>query len=304
MRKTRFLSGATVIALASGLIPIVNASTAYADEADSTTLGNSAQLSNGSIIQRWTVSGLGPSTDVIPYPVAGTLWEATATDQAITGSATPIVSNFNARTPDGHDYRVLFGVATPQGVNPATLAQGQTTAGKIYFDVTGAAPDSVVFNAAGLDLAVWRPAPPPPAASPGTRPAPTAAGSQNPPTAGSTPAPTAPAAAGVAAPQPAPAAGSVGTPVPLGSTGTPVAPTPAASATAPEPAAVGSAGTPLPASSAGTPVVVPGAPPATSTVPATTAAPNPAAAESAGAPLTPTTVPAPVTTITAAPTAP
>src|SRR6185369_6090494 len=92
----------------------------------------------------------------------GTLWEATATDEAIQGSVTPIVSNLNARAANGDNYRVLFQVATPQGVNPATLAQGQKTTGKVYFDVTGATPDSVVYNAGGRDLLLWlQPAPAP-----------------------------------------------------------------------------------------------------------------------------------------------
>jgi len=52
---------------------------------------------------------------------------------------------------NGETYRVLFGAATPQGVNPATIAQGQQTTGKLYFDVTGAEPDSVVYNA-GLSV--------------------------------------------------------------------------------------------------------------------------------------------------------
>ena len=71
-------------------------------------------------------------------------------------------SNFNARARSGQTYRVLFGVATPQGVNPSTLGQGESTTGTIYFDVTGDAPDSVVYNAGGPDLAVWVQPPPVP----------------------------------------------------------------------------------------------------------------------------------------------
>nr|MCH9760712.1 MPT63 family protein [Actinomycetes bacterium] len=101
-------------------------------------------------------SGLRPSSDTIPYPVQGQLWEATATDTAIQGEVTPVVANFNARANDGQTYRVLWEVATPQGVNPTTLAEGEQTSGKIYFDVTGPAPDSVVYRGAeGSDLAVW-----------------------------------------------------------------------------------------------------------------------------------------------------
>lgn len=117
-------------------------------------------MSNGDVLQGWTISNLKVSTDVIPHATQGTLWEATATDEAIRGTVIPIVSNFNARSASGEDYRVLFGVATAQGVNPSTLAQGQKTTGKVYFDVTGADPTSIVYRAGGEDLLLWnRPAP-------------------------------------------------------------------------------------------------------------------------------------------------
>lgn len=125
---------------------------AVADDLTTTTIGNQARLTAGNVAQGWTISNLKTSTDQIPYPVAGALWEATATDEAIEGSATPIVSNLNARASSGQTYRVLFGVATAQGVNPATLAPGQQTTGKVYFDVVGESPDSVVYNAGGQDL--------------------------------------------------------------------------------------------------------------------------------------------------------
>jgi Domain of unknown function (DUF1942) len=52
----------------------------------------------GTIVQGWTVHNLKPSTDAIPYPVRGRLWEASATDEAIRGNVTPIISNMNARS--------------------------------------------------------------------------------------------------------------------------------------------------------------------------------------------------------------
>ena len=110
----------------------VGAPVAAADPATQ-PFGTQGKLDEGGVIQGWTISDLKVSSDVIPHPVYGTLWEATATDEAIQGGATPIVSNLNARARDGQTYRVLFGAATPQGVNPATLAQGQQTTGKIYF---------------------------------------------------------------------------------------------------------------------------------------------------------------------------
>lgn len=293
------LVAATVAA--SAAVGVAGAPFASADP-EVKYLGQPGELVNGNVVQHWTVTGLKPSTDTIPYQPAGTLWEATATDEAISGSATPIVSNLNARARNGDTYRVLFGVATPQGVNPSTLSQGEKTSGKIYFDVTGEKPDSVFYSAGGPDqMLLWVEAPP----------APPAAGSRTPAYSGSAPAssgaaetasPEAPATSTTPTPGAAPAsvtpaptatpvpAGSAGTPLPEGSSGTPIpagsagtplpadaaaspAPVPAAVSPAPAPAAVapapaGSSGTPLPAGSAGTPIQ--GA-----TAPATGPAPGP-----------------------------
>lgn len=234
------------------------------------TLGSQGKLVDGAVIQGWTITNLQPSSDAIPYQVAGTLWEATATDQAIQGSATPIVSNLNARAADGQTYRALFGVATPQGVNPSTLAPGEETSGKVYFDVTGANPDSVVYNAGGQDLLVWTQPPASsstsssPSTSYGTDSSPATAAPAEAPAVTETPegavteAPEGtaaeipegaateipegasteiPAATGTEAPE-----GSQGTPLPEGSQGTPA---PAGTESEPQPA--GSQGNPLPA---------------------------------------------------------
>ena len=150
---------AAITTATAATVGLAGAPIAAAD-ADMQYLGEQGELVNGDVVQGWTVSGLKPSTDTIPYPVAGTLWEATATDEAISGNVIPIVANLNARAESGQTYRVLFGVATAQGVNPATLAEGESTTGKVYFDVTGDAPDSVVYNAGGTDMLVWVEAPP------------------------------------------------------------------------------------------------------------------------------------------------
>jgi Domain of unknown function (DUF1942) len=157
------------------------------------------------------------------------------------GGATPIVSNLNARAKSGQTYRAPFGVATPQGVNPSTLAPGEKTTGKVYFDVTGETPDSVVYNAGGQDLLVWV-QPPPQARQGGTRYSSAPARGQTSPAPAATPVTPAPAG------NPAAATGTEGTPLPAGT----ALPT-------------GSSGTPLPAGSEGTPAT-----------PTTTIAPRPA----------------------------
>lgn len=294
MKTARNLVAATAAAVCMGAI---GAPMAAAEDSVVHTLGGSAELVNGNVVQAWTIKDLKPSSDVIPYSAAGKLWEATATDTAMQGSVIPIVSNLNARARSGQTYRVLFGVATPQGVNPSTLSQGQQVTGKVYFDVTGDAPDSVVYSAGGPDLAVWvqPPSAPPRSSSVGSGSsysAPSAAGGAEASAAEVAPAP-APAST---EPGAAPAAvegegvavvpGSAGTPVVPGSEGAAVSP----SVSAGTPVVPGSEDSAVaPNVSAGTPV-----PPAgvAATAPGGGLAPAavqhaPAAAGSSGTPVTP-----------------
>ncbi|MGB9304273.1 MAG: MPT63 family protein [Mycobacterium sp.] len=112
----------------------------------------------GQVVLGWKVSDLKSSADIPPdYPVAGQLWEATATVNAISGPVTPAISQFNARTADGVEYRVLWQVAGPNTISGATIPQGEQSSGKIYFDVTGPAPISVTMNNGMEDLLVWGP---------------------------------------------------------------------------------------------------------------------------------------------------
>ncbi|MGE2688270.1 MPT63 family protein [Mycolicibacterium pulveris] len=268
-KMSKITISATASFAAAGVIGVLAAPVAGADpEAEATTqtqvqpqiqvqtltLGTQGKLVDGNVVQGWTVDNLQPSSDPIPYNVVGTLWEVTANDQAIQGTVIPIVSNLNARASDGQTYRALFGVATPQGVNPAALPQGEQTTGKVYFDVTGAEPNSIVYNAAGQDLIVWVKAPE--STSSG------ATSTSYPSNTSQSPAQTAPAPEATAAEPAAAPEGSQGTPlpegtqpVPAGSAGTPLPPAEGAPAAppaegAPAPAAEG---TPQPAGSQGTP---------------------------------------------------
>lgn len=252
-------------------------------------LGQQAQVVDGNVVQGWTITALKPSSDAIPYTVRGTLWEATATDAAIQGTVIPLVSNLNARAQNGENYRVLFGVATPQGVNPSTLSEGQTTTGKIYFDVTGAEPTSVAYNDGNQDLATWLTPPPSPVSNGGSVPA-SAAG---PASAATGSAATGSTASGAAATPPAslaPAsqgtplpAGSQGTPLPAGSQGTPLTSSGQSTASQGTPAPTVSAGTPVPPVSQGTPLPETANPAAASPAPAAPAVPTETAAPSSAA---------------------
>jgi Domain of unknown function (DUF1942) len=120
--------------------------------------GTQLQLNDlgGTVVTGWTINDLHPSSDTVPVPVSGTLWEATATVDAVRGPVTPVISDFNARTSTGTTYRALAQAATPQGVNPAPLQPGASETGKIYFDVNGPTPDSVVYNNGAQDLLIWK----------------------------------------------------------------------------------------------------------------------------------------------------
>jgi Domain of unknown function (DUF1942) len=96
----------------------------------------------------YTVTGLSPSSDAVFHN--GQLYAATVTAEGLGGWATPLVPLFNARAESGQNYRVIGGgvAAAPPG--------GQTT-GKLYFDVVGDVPNSVVYNDGTQDLLAWVP---------------------------------------------------------------------------------------------------------------------------------------------------
>jgi hypothetical protein len=219
--RTITIASAAFAPLSVAAITIATAATAVAANPTTAGFGTREQLvdDGGAVITGWTVTDFKPSSDIIAYPVAGRLYEANATAEAVQGTVTPMVPNFNAQATDGETYRALYNVATPQGVNPSALPQGAKSTGKVYFDVTGAIPNSVVYNDGSQDLLIWNgtasapaeapapapaaaPATPPPAAPPAPAPAPAAA-------------PAAPAPAG--APAPAPAAAPAATPAASGS---------------------------------------------------------------------------------------
>ena len=81
----------------------------------------------------YTVQGLRPSSDAVFHN--GRLYEANVTNDG----GVPIAALFNARAESGQNYRIIGG-----GIP-----------GKIYFDVVGDTPNSVVYNDGVQDLLVW-----------------------------------------------------------------------------------------------------------------------------------------------------
>ena len=116
------------------------------------TLKDFYSLGNFSSEIGYTVKNLRPSRDAVPYPVAGRLYEANVTTDAVVGTVNPQINNFLARSPGGADYRVLQNVSTLSG---APLGQGGSNSGKLYFDVVGENPDSVIYNSGFEDLLGW-----------------------------------------------------------------------------------------------------------------------------------------------------
>lgn len=98
----------------------------------------------------YTVQDLRPSSD--PVPVNGRLYEANVMTTAVVGTVVPQPVNFLARTPGGADYRALIPASTLSG---APVNAGGMMSGKLYFDVTGENPDSVIYNANFEDLLGW-----------------------------------------------------------------------------------------------------------------------------------------------------
>ncbi|GAT07952.1 DUF1942 domain-containing protein [Mycolicibacterium novocastrense] len=114
--------------------------------------GSNQQLvdAGGAVVQEWTVTDLKKSAGSAPgYPLAGQLWEATASVEAVSGTVTPIIPNFRAHAADGASYPVLWQVSSAEGIPGATITQGQTATGKLYFDATGADPVAVTYAGGG-----------------------------------------------------------------------------------------------------------------------------------------------------------
>jgi hypothetical protein len=82
------------------------------------------------------------------------LYQANIAARSDGGPVTPPISDFNARAKDGTTYRVIDTVATPDGIPPTPISQGQRSDGKIYFDVTGPPPNGVVYNDGAQDFLI------------------------------------------------------------------------------------------------------------------------------------------------------
>jgi Domain of unknown function (DUF1942) len=101
----------------------------------------------------YTVQNLSPSSDPVPHN--GQLYEATMTVDAINGWQMPMIGLFNARAENSQLYRLIPNA--PGTISGASVPPGGSTTGKLYFDVVGAVPNSVVYNDGIRDILVWVP---------------------------------------------------------------------------------------------------------------------------------------------------
>ena len=127
--------GVAALAIGMGAATVVPASAANNIKPFGTQ--ESLNDSTGAPMITYTVHGLNPSSDAVFHN--GQLYEANVTfDGGI-----PIAPMFNARAESGANYRVI----------------GGGLPGKLYFDVVGDIPNSVVYNDGVQDLLVWVPGP-------------------------------------------------------------------------------------------------------------------------------------------------
>ncbi|OBH97472.1 MPT63 family protein [Mycobacterium sp. E2733] len=118
--------------------------------------GTSEQLVDGPLITNYTVSNLQPSNVSIPgYTPKGTLYQADITARSDGGLVTPMVKDFSARGPNGQTYKLIDKAGAPNALNPAPIPQGSESTGTLYFDVTGAPPNGVVYNDGLQDVLMW-----------------------------------------------------------------------------------------------------------------------------------------------------
>jgi hypothetical protein len=91
----------------------------------------------------------------MPYTINGRLYEATVTVDALGGGAAALIPLFNARAESRQNYRVI--ADAPGGLSGAAVPPGGSSNGKLYFDVVGDEPNSVVYKDGIHDLLVWVP---------------------------------------------------------------------------------------------------------------------------------------------------
>jgi hypothetical protein len=152
--KTKKLAG--VIAAAAIPFGIGAVSVAPASATDNIKIfGEQERISYipGVPVIGYTVTNFGPSS--APVPHNGQLYEATLNVVSFGDSVNPKIEGFMVRAESGDGDPVLRNA--PGGINAGQLPPGGSTTGKLYFDVIGDTPNSVVWNDGTRDILAWVP---------------------------------------------------------------------------------------------------------------------------------------------------
>jgi hypothetical protein len=140
VKITKLAGVAAAIAVTFGMGA---ANVAPASAADNIkTFGEQERLNgpNGFPYIGYTVNKLAPSTDPVPHN--GTLYAATLIIDGFGVNTPPLIERFGARAQSGDFYPSIWGASNT---------------GKLYFDVVGDVPNSVVWNDGIRDILAWVP---------------------------------------------------------------------------------------------------------------------------------------------------
>lgn len=106
------------------------------------TFGEQARLNGPNSLPYigYTVSDFGRSNDPVPHN--GDLYSAKLVVDGFGGNTNPMIERFGARAQSGEFYPAIMGASN---------------LGKLYFDVVGPVPNSVVWNDGIRDILAWVP---------------------------------------------------------------------------------------------------------------------------------------------------
>ena len=149
MRIAKLAGVAAAAAVTFGL-GAVNAAPASATDSIR-VFGEQEQFNgpNGLPYIGYTVGKLRPSSDPVPHN--GKLFSAKLTIDGFGGNYPPYIERFGARAESGDFYPSIWGASN---------------GGKLYFDVVGDIPNSVVWNDGTRDILAWVPGEPGSTAAP------------------------------------------------------------------------------------------------------------------------------------------
>ncbi len=140
MGKSRLAAVIAASAVTFGMGAVTAAPASAADNIK--TFGEQERLNGPNSVPYigYTVFNLAPSNDPVPHN--GRLYSAKLLIDGFGGNTNPMIERFGARAESGDFYPSI---------------QGASTGSKLYFDVVGPVPNSVVWNDGIRDILAWIP---------------------------------------------------------------------------------------------------------------------------------------------------